>query len=66
VSESLWNRVRRALQREQRDIEEILDEKERELAATPEEGLTIAQERVAKADDEFEKLKRQIEGNANS
>jgi len=65
MAEGLWDRVRQALQRERRDIEEVLDEKERELSATPEEGLAIAQERAAKANDEFEKLKRQIEGTAD-
>lgn len=64
MAEGLWARVRRALQREKQEIEEVLDEKERELSATPEEGLAIAQERAEKANDEFEKLKRQIEDGA--
>ena len=72
---TLWDRVRRALKREKRDIDEaldeatrrgneLLDEKERELAATPEERLRIAQERAERADDEFDALKRKIEGDA--
>jgi hypothetical protein len=76
VAEGLWDRVRRALQREKRDIDdaladaarrgnEALDEKERELSATPEERLTIEQERTAKVDAEFEALKRQIERDAD-
>ena len=70
---SLWDRVRRALKREQRDVaeaiddvtargNEVMDAKERELAATPEELLVIEAERAARADDEYEALKRKIEG----
>jgi hypothetical protein len=69
----VWDRLRRALAREKRDVEdaladatqrghEVLDQKERELAATPEERLRIEQERAEQADAEFEALKRQIEG----
>jgi hypothetical protein len=76
MAEGLWDRVRRALQREKRDIDdaladatrrgnEVLDEKERELAATPEERLAIEQDRTAQVDAEFEALKRQIEGDAD-
>jgi hypothetical protein len=72
MPETLWDRLRRALQREKRDVDAaladatrrgnaVLDEKERELSATPEERLTIEQERAAKANDEFEAIKRQIE-----
>ena len=77
MSEGLWDRVLRALRREKRDVDEaladatrrgneVLDEKERELSATPEELLRIEQERAERADDEFEALKRQIEGDASS
>jgi hypothetical protein len=75
MAEGLWDRVRRALQREKHDIDdaladatrrgnEVLDERERELAATPEERLEIEQERTDRADAEFEALKRKIEGDA--
>ena len=70
---SLWDRVRRALKREQRDVaeaiddvtargNEVMDAKERELTATPEELLVIEAERAARADDDYEALKRKIEG----
>jgi hypothetical protein len=73
----LWDRVRRALRREQREIadaiedvtrrgNEVMDEKERELDATPEERLLIAEQRAAQADDEYEALKRKIEGDRES
>lgn len=76
MSESLWDRVRRALRREASDIEhaiadatqrghEVLDEKERELAATPEERLLTEQQRSDQANEEFEALKRKIEGEAD-
>ena len=73
---TFWDRLRRALGREARDIEdaiadatqrghEVMDEKERELAATPEERLLIEQQRAEQADAEFEALKRQIERDAD-
>jgi hypothetical protein len=76
VAESLWDRVRRALKREKRDIDdaladvtrrgnEILAEKEHELTATPEERLRIEQQRAAEAEAEFEELKREIERGGN-
>jgi hypothetical protein len=72
MAEGIWDRVRRALRREKREIDdaiadatrrgnEVLDEKERELTATPEERLAIEQERTARADAEFEALRRRIE-----
>lgn len=74
---SLWDRLRRALKREQREVadaiddvtrrgNEVMDQKERELEATPEERLRIAEQRAAQADDEFEALKRKIERDAES
>lgn len=68
----VFDRLRRAFAREKRDVDaaladavrrgnEVLDEKEHELTATPEERLRIAQERAAAADDEFAALKRKIE-----
>jgi len=58
MTETLWDRLRRTLQREKRDVDAaladatrrgnaVLDEKERELSATPEERLQIEQERAA-------------------
>jgi F0F1-type ATP synthase membrane subunit b/b' len=76
MSVTLWDRLRRALRREASDIEhaiadathrghEVMDEKERELAATSEERLLIEQQRAERADEEFEALKRQIEREAD-
>ena len=73
MSGSFWDRLRAALKREKRDLDELsadwerrgnaaLDQRERELDATPEERLQIEQERIAANDDEFEALRRQIEG----
>ena len=73
MSGSFWDRLRAALRREQRDIEEAiddatrrgnaaLDEKERELHATPEERLRIEAERAARQDAEYDALRKKIEG----
>ena len=70
---STWDRIRAALRREKRDLDDAvndatargnatLDRKERELAATPEEKLKIEQDRMAQVDAEFEAAKRRIEG----
>jgi hypothetical protein len=70
---STWDRIRAALRREKRDLDEAvgdatargnaaLDRRERELAATPEEKLAIEQERMAQVDAEFEAARRRIEG----
>lgn len=70
---STWDRIRAVLRREKRDLDNALndatargnatlDRKERELTATPEEKLAIAQERAAQADADFEAAKRRIEG----
>ena len=67
-----WDRVKAALKREAHDAKEwaaettergnqTMDRKERELNATPEEKMTIEQERIAANDAEFEALTRQIE-----
>ena len=69
---TFWDRVRAALKREKQDLDEwstdvqtrgnaAMDERERELNATPEEKLKIEQERIAKNDDEFEAVRRRIE-----
>jgi len=68
-----WERVRAILGREKAELDDALadaeargnaalDERERELRATPEERLRIEQKRAAAADAEYESLKRQIEG----
>jgi hypothetical protein len=73
---SVWDSLRRAFKRETRELEDViadatergnaaLDEKERELNATPEERLLIEQQRAEQTDQEFEALKRKIEGNAS-
>jgi hypothetical protein len=73
MSGSRWDRLRAALRREKRELDDAvadatargndaLDRRERELAATPEERLRIEAERAAAQDDEFEALRRKIEG----
>jgi len=68
-----WDRLRAALKREKRDVDEAmrdlerkgnaaLDARERELNATPEEKLAIEQERGKQIDDDFEAVRRRIEG----
>jgi hypothetical protein len=70
---SVWDRLRAALRREAKDAKELLDDttargnramdqRERELNATPEEKLAIEQERIAANDTEFEELRRKLEG----
>ena len=69
---STWERFRKALRREQRDVEDALDEmkdranaaldqKERALDATPSERLAMEQARAKEADDDLEAIKRKIE-----
>lgn len=73
VPMTTWDRIRSLLLREKRDLDEAvddftakanasLDERERELRATPEEKLVIEQERAAENDAEFEAIRRRIEG----
>lgn len=73
----LWERIRAAWRREQRDVEEAvdelteqanlaLDERERELHATPQEKLVMEQKRAAALDGEFDAVRRRIEGDAPS
>lgn len=68
-----WNRIKAVLRREKRDLDEVvddataranaaLDQRERELRATPEERIEIEQERGAALDDEFDAVRRRIEG----
>lgn len=71
---STWDRIRAALRREKRDVDAAiadatargnaaLDQRERELNATPEEKLAIEQQRAAEADAAFEAARRRIQGN---
>ena len=75
MSESFWDRVRAVLRREKAELDDAvedavrrgdaaLDDRERELRATPEERLRIEQERAAAADAEYEALRDRIEGDA--
>lgn len=68
-----WDRIKAALRREKADIDEAVDEltdrgnaaldqRERELHATPEERLAMEQERAAELDGDFEAVRRRIEG----
>ncbi|HZQ83271.1 MAG TPA: hypothetical protein VFA83_00455 [Acidimicrobiales bacterium] len=70
---STWDRIKAALRREKRDLDDAIDDatsrgnaaldrRERELTATPEEKLAIEQERGAEVDAEFEAARRRIEG----
>ena len=69
---STWNRIRAALRREKRDVEEAIDEltergnatldqKERELRATPEEKLALEQERGRAIDAELDAIRRRVQ-----
>ena len=71
----VWDKIRAALRREKRDLDEAVDEfevsanaaldrREHELHATPEEKLAIEQERGAEVDADLEAVKRRIEGDA--
>jgi ribosomal protein S6E (S10) len=68
-----WDRIRAALRREKRELDDVvgdakaranatLDQRERELKATPEERLAMEQERGAQIDDDFDAVRRRIEG----
>ena len=70
---STWDRIRAALRREKRDLDEAVDEftikanatldqKERELHATPEEKLAMEQAKGDEIDAELEAVRRRIEG----
>ena len=73
MSASAWDRLRALFRREKRELDdaladaaargnEALDRRERELAGSPEERLSIEQERAAAKDEEYEALRRKIEG----
>jgi len=68
-----WDRIKAALGREKRELDDVvddataranaaLDRRERELAATPEERLQIEQEKAAAVDEDFDAVRRRIEG----
>lgn len=68
-----WDRLRAVFRRERRELEdavddataranEELDRREREMTASPEQRLAMEQERAARQDDEYEALRRRIEG----
>jgi len=66
---TFWDKVKSALQRDKveldavvADANQVMDRKERELNATPEEKLRLAQARADAADEEYEALKRKLEG----
>ena len=70
---STWDRILAALRREKRDVDEaieewttqgnaVLDQKERELTATPEEKLAMEQQKGDEIDAELEAVRRRIEG----
>jgi hypothetical protein len=70
---STWTRIRAALRREKRELDDVvgdattkanaaLDRRERELQATPQEKLDLEQARAAENDAEFEALRKRIEG----
>ena len=70
---SIWDRIRAALRQEKRDLDEAVDEfttkanatldqKERELRATPEERLAMEEARGEEIDAELDAVRRRIEG----
>lgn len=72
-----WDRIRAALHREKRDLDEAvgelktnankaLDERERALNATPAEKLAIEQQRAAEIDAELDAVRKRIEGDTPS
>ena len=74
---STWDRVRALLRREKRDLDEVVDEfttkanaaldqREREMNATPAEKLAIEQERAEEIDAELEAVRKRIQGDADA
>lgn len=72
-----WDRIRAALRREKRDVDvaveefkaranAALDQRERELEATPAEKFAMEQERSAEIDAELDAVRRRIEGDATA
>jgi hypothetical protein len=69
----LWARILAAIRREGRELSGVardatdradaaLEARERELNASPEEKMRVEQERAARADAEFEAMRRRIDG----
>lgn len=69
----IWDRIVAAVRREARDVDHALDDatrradaaldrREREQSATPAERLAMEQARAEQQDEEYEALRRQIEG----
>jgi hypothetical protein len=67
-----WDRIRAALRREKRELDDIvggakarantaLDQRERDLKATPEEKLAMEQQRGAEIDAELDAVRKRIE-----
>lgn len=70
-----WDRIRALLRREKREFDDAvddfkarasaaLDQRERELHATPSEKIAIEEEHGREIDAEFEAVRRRIEGDA--
>jgi hypothetical protein len=68
-----WDRIRAALKREKRDVDDALDEfktragatldqRERGLSATPAEKMAIEQERAREIDADLDAVRKRIEG----
>ena len=73
----LWDRIRVALHKEKQDLDEAVDEwttkgnaaldqRERELNATPIEKLQIEQQRAGENDAELDAIRKRIEGDKPS
>lgn len=72
-----WDRIRAALRHEKRDLDDAvdefearataaLDERERELNATPAEKLALEQERGREIDAELDAVRKRVGGGAPS
>ena len=69
----VWDKIRAVLRQEKRDLDDViddvtergnaaLDQRERELHATPEEKIAIEQERAEELDAEFDAVRDRIQG----
>ena len=69
----VWDKLRAVLRQEKHDLDDViddvtergnaaLDQRERELHATPEEKIAIEQERAEALDAEFDAVRKRIEG----
>jgi len=72
---STWDRLPAALRRETKDVQAALsdfesrtnatlDEKERLLQASPSEKMAMEQAKARALDDQFEALRRKVDGDA--